>query len=435
MLARSTTRALLFLARTHLFLVACGVHADKLRFRQHLPTELSHYAADCWDAEILTSYGWVECVGHADRACYDLGVHADATKRSMVAKGAPGGPRKVQMVQMKANKGRIGKQFRADAKSIMQALEGLSDEEALALEAKLQDAGSAELGIGDNNNQTVQLARDMVSWKQVEKMVHEETFRPSVIEPSFGIGRILYAIMEHAFYTREEEEEAQNAAEDKGKEKDADKKAKKKDKKKKKDKSKKNNKKKGEVERTVFRFRPIIAPIKCAVLPLSNHDSFKGAVNAFSKALTDAGLESRVDSSSAPIGRRYARMDEIGVPFGLTVDFTTVGFECTADNCVTLRERDTMQQTRVPIADVVALLHDLVAERTTFANVAQKYGLVGEGASLPLFACHGTESNTVPVSSAVQCKSEHPDGSASPLQGRSKISSSIRVYTENVAVM
>ena len=261
---------------------------------------------------------------------------------------------------------------------------------------KLQDA-DRELGIGDNN-QTVQLARDMVSWKRVEKMV-QETFRPSVIEPSFGIGRILYAIMEHAFYTREEEEEAQNAAEDKGKEKDADKKAKKKDKKKKKDKSKKNNKKKGEVERTVFRFRPIIAPIKCAVLPLSNHDSFKGAVNALSKALTDAGLESRVDSSSAPIGRRYARMDEIGVPFGLTVDFTTV-FECTADNCVTLRERDTMQQTRVPIADV-ALLHDLVAERTTLPMLHEVWSC-WRRRSLPLFACHGAESNTVPVSSAVR---------------------------------
>jgi glycyl-tRNA synthetase len=45
-----------------------------MRFRQHLSTEMAHYAADCWDMEIKTSYGWVECVGHADRACYDLQV-------------------------------------------------------------------------------------------------------------------------------------------------------------------------------------------------------------------------------------------------------------------------------------------------------------------------------------------------------------------------
>ena len=46
----------------------------RLRFRQHLKTEMAHYASDCWDLEIKSSYGWVECVGHADRACYDLQV-------------------------------------------------------------------------------------------------------------------------------------------------------------------------------------------------------------------------------------------------------------------------------------------------------------------------------------------------------------------------
>ena len=40
---------------------------------------MAHYACDCWDLECLTSYGWVECVGIADRSCYDLSVHAEAT--------------------------------------------------------------------------------------------------------------------------------------------------------------------------------------------------------------------------------------------------------------------------------------------------------------------------------------------------------------------
>lgn len=52
---------------------------ERLRFRQHLKTEMAHYAADCWDLEIKSSYGWVECVGHADRACYDLQVHNATT--------------------------------------------------------------------------------------------------------------------------------------------------------------------------------------------------------------------------------------------------------------------------------------------------------------------------------------------------------------------
>src|SRR4051795_6868608 len=48
--------------RTQLFLIACGIVESKLRFRQHKATEMAHYASDCWDAEILTSYGWIEYV-------------------------------------------------------------------------------------------------------------------------------------------------------------------------------------------------------------------------------------------------------------------------------------------------------------------------------------------------------------------------------------
>jgi len=69
-----------FVGRTYLFLLAAGIKKDRLRFRQHLQDEMAHYATDCWDAEIQSSYGWVECVGIADRACYDLTVHAEVTK-------------------------------------------------------------------------------------------------------------------------------------------------------------------------------------------------------------------------------------------------------------------------------------------------------------------------------------------------------------------
>lgn len=57
--------------------MAClGIDKDRLRFRQHLPNEMAHYAADCWDAEIECSYGWIECVGIADRSAYDLRAHS-----------------------------------------------------------------------------------------------------------------------------------------------------------------------------------------------------------------------------------------------------------------------------------------------------------------------------------------------------------------------
>lgn len=54
--------------------VEVGIDAKRLRFRQHLENEMAHYAEDCWDAEVKCSYGWVECVGLADRSAYDLRV-------------------------------------------------------------------------------------------------------------------------------------------------------------------------------------------------------------------------------------------------------------------------------------------------------------------------------------------------------------------------
>jgi glycyl-tRNA synthetase (class II) len=64
-----------FMARTQLFMEENGLDPENLRFRQHLTTEMAHYATDCWDLEILTSYGWMECVGHAYHACSGLEVH------------------------------------------------------------------------------------------------------------------------------------------------------------------------------------------------------------------------------------------------------------------------------------------------------------------------------------------------------------------------
>ena len=61
------------------------MNPEGIRFRQHLSTEMAHYATDCWDAEILMSHGWIECVGIADRSCYDLKAHAEASKKTLTA--------------------------------------------------------------------------------------------------------------------------------------------------------------------------------------------------------------------------------------------------------------------------------------------------------------------------------------------------------------
>lgn len=74
-----------YMARSFLFLQSVGIKADCIRYRQHRKNEMAHYANDCWDAEVETSYGWIEIAGHADRSCFDLQRHSERTKVDLQA--------------------------------------------------------------------------------------------------------------------------------------------------------------------------------------------------------------------------------------------------------------------------------------------------------------------------------------------------------------
>jgi glycyl-tRNA synthetase len=115
-----------FLARIHLFLEKIGVDQTKVRFRQHMANEMAHYAADCWDAELLTSYGWIECVGCADRSAYDLSVHAKKTGAPLFVRERLETPITIEEWQIEADKKKFGPHFKKDGKAIETALEALS---------------------------------------------------------------------------------------------------------------------------------------------------------------------------------------------------------------------------------------------------------------------------------------------------------------------
>ena len=144
-----------------------------------------------------------------------------------------------------------------------------------------------------------------------------ERYIPYVVEPSLGVERLFLALLTEAY-----DEEVVDAE--------------------------KND------TRVVMHFHPAIAPVKAAVLPLSKklgekaeeiHDMLS---KYFNVEYDDAGS----------IGKRYRRQDEIGTPFCITVDFQTVGDDETeADNCVTVRDRDTMEQVRMPIDQLVSYIN------------------------------------------------------------------------------
>jgi glycyl-tRNA synthetase len=107
-------------------------------------------------------------------------------------------------------------------------------------------------------------------------------------------------------------------------------------------------------ERTVLKLHPRIAPVKAAVFPLSK----KKPVSTVAKQLYDdlKGDYRLFYDDSGSIGRRYRRQDEAGTPFCVTVDFDTLD-----DKKVTIRDRDTMEQERIPIEAVQERLKALIS--------------------------------------------------------------------------
>lgn len=232
-----------FMARIQMFLIKVGILPDRLRFRQHMNNEMAHYACDCWDAECLTSYGWIECVGCADRSAYDLTQHTNATGVRLAAEKRLPEPKTVDVTEAVPNKQILGKAFKKDAKAITELLSKMSISEIEAMDQELTSSDSFKLHL--NSDVTISLNREMVSVKKSSKTLHVEEIIPSVIEPSFGIGRIMYSLLEHQFQMRE-----------------------------------------GDDQRSYFSLPPVVAPLKCSVLPLSNNSEFVPFIKKICKFLS-----------------------------------------------------------------------------------------------------------------------------------------------------
>ena len=157
----------------------------------------------------------------------------------------------------------------------------------------------------------------------------EETrqrFVPHVVEPSAGVDRTVLALICEAYTEDQAPDE------------------------------------KGKMEaRIVLRFHPRMAPVKCGVFPLLKNNSQLVAKAKEIISLLRPHMTVFYDESGA-IGRRYRRQDEIGTPFGVTVDFETLGEKDAAlRDTVTLRDRDSMKQERVAIQDLPRILRDRLA--------------------------------------------------------------------------
>lgn len=192
-----------FMARIHTFLKRIGVDQSKVRFRQHMANEMAHYAADCWDAELLTSYGWIECVGCADRSAFDLSVHSKKTGAPLCVRETRSEPLKIEEWQVDLDKKKFGPRFKKDGKAVEAAVEALSQDLRERLSLDLRDKGKIEIEVSGVSNGKVEIDKDLINIERRTRIDHVREFTPNVIEPAFGIGRILYSLMEHVYWSRE----------------------------------------------------------------------------------------------------------------------------------------------------------------------------------------------------------------------------------------
>lgn len=110
-----------------------------------------------------------------------------------------------------------------------------------------------------------------------------------------------------------------------------------------------------------------MAPTKVLIVPLSSNAQFRPIIKKISQQLRALGISSRIDDSSASIGKRYSRNDELGTPLGITVDFQTL-----QDSTITLRDRDSTSQVRAEESKIVDAIKALVDGSKNWENVASE---------------------------------------------------------------
>ncbi len=266
------------------FVQALGVPPDRQRFYEKIKGERAHYSAQTFDHEVyLDDLGWVEVAGLAYRTDYDLSSHSRESGVDLYAE-----ERRVLST-------------RKSVRLIVDELRKRDNWQELArLKPEIREDGVylGEVRLRDSE------------YKIIEEVEKEEVrkFVPHVVEPSYGLDRLMLVSLYYAVSEREG-------------------------------------------RRLLSLPRPLLAGV-VGVLPLVSNDDMIRKAREVAESLAASGFTVIFDEKGY-IGKRYARLDEAGVPFAVTVDGQTV-----EDNTVTVRERDTWKQERVNASELSRYLRE-----------------------------------------------------------------------------
>ncbi len=284
------------------FVMALGVPYDRMYFEEKAPEERAHYSAQTFDQMVRVSrWGWIEVSGHSYRTDYDLSRHMKYSGQDLTVFRQYERPVVVRRKRVMVDRAWVGRTFRSRAPEVMRAVESMPPEE---VERAVREGRPIRVAEG------VEVPPDRVRVVEVEEKITGRRFVPHVVEPSFGIERALYVVLEYAYRERE-----------------------------------------GRVVLSIPRY---LAPYEAAVFPLTRDERLVSYARRLWRELVEADLYVLYDDDGS-IGRRYARADEIGVPVAVTVDYRTL-----EDDTVTLRDRDTWRQVRVPADRVVEAVRRFV---------------------------------------------------------------------------
>ena len=296
------------------FMHALGIGYSDMYFDEKAPEERAHYSAQTFDQLVHVSrYGWIEVSGHSYRTDYDLSRHMKYSGQDLRVFKQYKEPIIVKKKQLIWDKAWIGRTFKSRAKTIFEELARLNVEEAIK---ELEEKGYIEVA-------GARIPRDKITVVEREEKITGKRFIPHVAEPSFGVERILYVVLDHAYTVKD--------------------------------------------GRVVLRLPRRIAPIDVAVFPLVKDAQIVKLAKKLWIELMNNGFYTLYDEEDS-IGRRYARIDEIGVPAAITVDYQSL-----EDSTVTLRDRDTWDQVRIHIDKVVEAVRDFI-NGASLNDIGQRYG-------------------------------------------------------------
>ncbi|MDG7046140.1 MAG: glycine--tRNA ligase [Nitrososphaerota archaeon] len=267
-----------------------GVPVERQRFREKLKGERAHYSAQTFDHEVfIEEVGWLEVAGHAYRTDYDLKSHMKGSGQDMTVSVDLESP--ISVPKKKVN-------FRIDALKLRypESWQGI-----LAGGYRLDENGVLFNG--------TPIDRDVYTINETVEVVKVRKIIPHVVEPSFGLERLMLACMYFAYQKKD--------------------------------------------DRIVLSVPGGVIKRVAAVFPLLSKPELTLRAQEVRERLLKAGIDVIYDDSGS-IGRRYARVDEAGVPIAITIDHQSL-----EDGTVTVRNRDTWEQVRKPEDQLVSFMESL----------------------------------------------------------------------------